>query len=196
MLFQGMMVNPKLIEDVFKAEPVWEDILSKIWEINEQVDLQEYATFLRTFLNNELAEMRTWWEIHAGTQMSFKEEALVFGNPKILAKITALSYFIDYIEGMAKMQNLTNLMGLGKYGPINNNKNCRGGRKGGKKRAELMKEEKIKLQKTYANLYKKHKKLASNLSDSQIYEKIAVTQGCSVSRVYKIIKGYQSPKKK
>lgn len=196
MLFKGTMVNPKLVEEVFKAEPVWEDILSKIWEINEKVDLQEYATFLRTFLNNEFADMRTWWEIHAGTPMNAKEEALVFSNPKILAKITALSYFIDYIEGMAKMQNLTNLMGLGKYGPINNNKNCRGARNGGKKRAELMKEEKIKLQKTFADIYKRQKKITPNSKDTEIFEKIAANQACSGSRIYKIVKDYRSPKKK
>ncbi len=196
MLFKEIMVNPNLVEDVFKAEPAWEDILSKIWELDEQVDLQRFATFLIKFFMNQLADMRGYWESRTGKQMSPKEEALVFGNPKILAKITALSYFIEYIEGIAKMQNLSNLMGLGKFGPISNNKNCRGARNGGKKRAINMKEEKIKLQRTYLALYERQKKRTPNLKDTQIYKIIALNQERSLSHVYKVVKGYQSPKKK
>lgn len=190
-MFKGMMVNPKLVEDAFKAEPAWEDILSKIWKIDEQVEVQEYATFLRKLLNNQLSDMCTWWESRTGKKMSDEEKFLVFSKPKILSKMSALSKFIDYLEDIGKLQNQANSMGLGKFGPISNNKNCRAARNGGNKRAENMKEEKIKQKKDYQIRFDQYRKRAPNLSPNHIYTKIAQTIGKSVSHVRNVITGYQ-----
>ena len=121
---------------------------------------------------------------------------MVFGKPKIYAKLTVITMFIEYLEGLANIQHLANSLGLKAFGPIVANKNSRGIRNGGKKRASLMKGEKIKLQKKCKTLYEGYQQRSPNLSPHQIHGKIAVELNLSSSHIYKILKNYQQYRKK
>lgn len=140
--------------------------------------------------------MYTWWFLNSGRSMSLEEERKVFTEPKIYAHLSFASKFLKYLELTAETQDLAESMGMEKFGPIANNKNCRAARNGGKKRAENMKSAKLTLRKEYKALYDIYEKRSPNLIPTQIYTKIAEIKERSPSHVQKIITNYHPPKKK
>lgn len=189
-LYSGIMVNPKLVKQAVSNDPAWKEIFSRMWEISDPHGLQQYALLLRKFMNNQIKDMKGWWEAQSNMPMKTEEELIVFTNPKFFAKLTAISQFIEYLECLDKGQNLASSLGLEEFGPITANKNSRGIRNGGKKRALLMQEEKKELKKKCKSLYDGFRRLSSNLSPHQIHGKIAKELNRSSSWIYKILKDY------